>query len=157
ASLHERAIHYGVRASYRARQSSTIAFSTGIDFLGTAADVERHGSLTIPAREGDVTYFGQPPGDDVTAHAWTAHVIDLAPFATAELRWGPCTLSPGMRLDAMLMDVSRGTPRAGETPAVGVTRLDPTLDPRLTVKWEQNRRLTLFIAGGIYHQPPDAE
>ena len=30
----------------------------------------RVGSVNLPAREGDITVFGQPPGDDVNADDW---------------------------------------------------------------------------------------
>src|SRR5262249_25918956 len=69
----------GLRARYRAELAPGLRLTLGLDGLVQRAEVRRAGSLTVPAREGDLTYFGQPPGGDVNADAWTAVVGDLGP------------------------------------------------------------------------------
>ena len=64
--------------------------------------VTRLGSLTIPPREGDLYVFGQPPGDDVAASDDAIHQLDVAPFVSVDVRLGPVTVTPGLRVDALL-------------------------------------------------------
>ena len=81
---------WGLRSSYRVprrRRRSTL--TVGLELDGSNAQVSRDGSLLIPPREGDITVFGQPPGDDMNADAWTAGVIDVAPYVVAGFDLGP--------------------------------------------------------------------
>ncbi len=52
---------YALRASYRRRVTDKIILSMGLDFQGRSSTSDRVGSLELPAREGDITVFGQPP------------------------------------------------------------------------------------------------
>ncbi len=148
---------YGIRAVYRSRLLSRATVSLGADVLGSFSSVERAGSLSLPAREGDIAVFGQPPAGEVTADAWTTHVLDAAPFLSAEITLGPLTLTPGLRFDAFLLEGSRKTPRIGQTPAIGLSRVETAFAPRLSVTWRPSARLALSAAGGLYHQPPEPE
>ena len=67
ASLGVQSFVGGLRGAYRRRLGRFVTIAAGLDLLDTHAHVTRLGSLTIPAREGDITVFGQPPGDDVAA------------------------------------------------------------------------------------------
>ncbi len=146
---------YGVRASARVPFTPSIAASAGLDALGSSSSLFRAGSLDIPAREGDLYVFGQPPGADVNADAWTANIVDVAPYLTADLKLGPVTITPGLRADVFLIEGSRLTPRAGATPDIGFSRLTGAVDPRLAASLRLGSRLTLSGAVGLYHQPPD--
>ncbi len=148
---------YGVRGSLRARVAKSLVLTTGLDALGSSARLEREGSLTLPAREGDVAVFGQPPGDDVAADTWSTHVLDVAPFVHADLALGPLTLSPGVRADAYLLEVSRSTPRVGGTPPIGSSRLETAVAPRASARLDVTPRLALTAAFGTYHQAPEPE
>lgn len=154
ASLEVAAWRWGVRASYREVVASSVAVSLGADVDGTNARLERDGSLSIPAREGDVTVFGRPPGADVGSDAWSASVVDVAPYAIADVVLGPLSLTGGLRASAMLLEASRQTPRVGLTPPIGLAQLEPFLEPRAAARLRIGQRLSLIAAAGAYHQPP---
>jgi outer membrane receptor protein involved in Fe transport len=145
----------GLRARYRVELAPGLCLTLGLDGLVQRAEVRRAGSLTVPAREGDLTYFGQPPGGDVNADAWTAAVGDLGPFLLASLGRGPWTLTPGLRADAFPVDGSRLLPPVGATPRVGYARVDWVLDPRLSLAVAPRPGLVLTAAAGRTHQPTD--
>jgi TonB family protein len=148
---------YGVRASLRSKLGSMMTLHTGLDALGSDSDVARDGSLTLPPREGDVAVFGQPPGDEYAADTWRTNIVDVAPNAYADVRLGPVTVTPGVRFDAFLIEGSRKTPRIGQTPSVGFSRLETAIAPRLAARWEVGPRLALSAAYGTYHQAPEPE
>jgi hypothetical protein len=123
---------------------------------GASTAVSRQGSLSIPAREGDISVFGRPPGDDTNVDDWDARTIDVAPHATVNLRFGQLTVTAGLRADAYLLEASRQTPRVGQTPAIGLSQLEGRLGPRLSARWQLVPRLAVFAAAGLYSQPPAA-
>ena len=145
----------GLRARYRVRPWPGLRLTVGLDSLLARTRLQRAGSLTLPAREGDVTVFGQPPGDDVNADAWSATVGDIGPFAAASFRYGRWTFSPGLRGDAFPVDGNRALPPVGTTPLIGYARVAWTLDPRLAIACALSPRLILTAAAGLYHQPVD--
>lgn len=146
---------YGIRAAYRARVTPDVTASIGLDALGSTSSLTRAGSLTVPPREGDIRVFGQPPGADVATDAWTTTILDVAPYVASELALGPVTLTPGLRLDAFLIEGSRVTPRAGDTPVVGFSRFSPVVEPRLAASFFVTDRLTVSAAAGLHHQAPE--
>jgi hypothetical protein len=148
---------YGVRASLRSKLGSMISLTTGVDTLGSDSDLSREGSLTLPPREGDVAVFGQPPGDEYAADTWHTNIVDVAPHAYADVKLGPVTVTPGVRFDAFLIEGSRKTPRVGQTPSIGFSRLETAVAPRLAARWEVTPRLSLNAAYGTYHQAPEPE
>ena len=145
----------GLRARYRARLAPGVRLALGVDSLLERSRFQRAGSLTVPAREGDVTVFGQPPGDDVNADNWSATVGDIGPFAVASFMRGPWTFTPGLRADAFPVDGSRALPPVGTTPVIGYAHLAWALDPRISVAYSISQRLILTAAAGLYHQPVD--
>jgi hypothetical protein len=145
---------WGVRATHRQRVSSTVRLALGADADGSHSRITRDGSLTIAAREGDITVFGQPPGGDYTTDTWRASVVDVAPFATLDMTAGALTVSPGVRIDAMLLEASRQTPRVGSTPSIGLSHLEGALEPRLSARYKVTPNFAAIAATGIYHQPP---
>lgn len=153
ARREESAWKYGLRASGRLELAPAIGVTFGFDALGTSASLAREGSLTLPPREGDRYVFGQPPGADVASDHWTASILDAAPYVTADVQLGPLTVTPGLRADLVLLDGSRKTPRVGDTPAIGFSRLAAAVDPRLALRLALSDRVTLTAAGGLYHQP----
>ncbi len=157
ATLDVSSDRYGLRASQRSRLGRNVALVTGMDALGTASDITRLGSLTLPPREGDVAVFGQPPGDEIAADTWSTHVLDVGPHVYADVRAGPVTITPGARFDAYLIEGSRRTPRVGATPSIGFSRLETAIAPRLSGRWEVAPRFALTAAYGTYAQPPEPE
>jgi outer membrane receptor protein involved in Fe transport len=79
----------------------------------------------------------------------------VAPWVQAELRWGPVTLTPGVRVDANFVEGNHVVPTLGAVPVVGFQRIDWSIDPRLALRLRAHRRVTLSAACGLYHQPPD--
>ncbi len=156
ARLDQSAWRWGVRASHRSRVSRAIALGLGLDVDGSSAEVHRDGSLTLPAREGDITVFGQAPGDDTNTDTWSAAVVDVAPSAQAEVDVGPLSVTAGARFDVYLIDVSRQTPRVGETPSIGLAHAEGEIEPRAAARLRVTRHLSLLAAAGLYSQPPAA-
>lgn len=152
-----RGLRYGLRAGYRRKLHRLVTLSLGLDMQGQLADDQRAGSLDIPPREGDIVVFGQPPGDDVNADRWRTHIVDVAPFAFAEVRLGALTLTPGVRVDAYELEGSRLVPRVVGTSPIGFARAEWAVDPRLSVSWKPLRRLALDAAIGLYHQAPEPD
>jgi TonB family protein len=157
AKLDIRSWRYGVRAAERLRLGDGIALTVGADVAGSASAVSRAGSLNIPAREGDITVFGQPPGDDYASDDWTANIVDVGPYLTADLTLGPVTVTPGVRVDGFLIETSRLTPRVGETPAIGLTHMDGVFEPRLAARWRAHPRFVVIGSIGQYAQSPAPE
>ena len=157
AKLDIGAWRYGVRASERARISSVLSLGGGVDIDGTSASIARAGSIDIPAREGDVTVFGQPPGSDYNADDWTASIVDVGPYVTADVTLGPVVVTPGLRVDGFLLEASRQTPRVGHTPSIGLSHLDGAIQPRLATRWQVVPRLAISASVGQYAQAPAPE
>lgn len=150
-------LRYGLRASYRVELRPTVWGAVGFDGAGGRAQLGRRGSLTIPAREGDPTYFGRPPGEDVGVDTWTTHTIGLAPWAEVQAELGPLTVVAGLRAEGVVVDTSRLTPRVSTTPEIGDTRAEVALDPRLSLRARASEHVTLAVSLGRHHQPPSAE
>ncbi len=154
ADLDQNSLRWGLRAEHRSHIAAVATLALGIDMAGTRARLSRDGSLTIPAREGDTTVFGQPPGDDTNTDTWSALILNVAPYASLDFDWGPLTLTPGLRFDGYLLEASRSTPRVGQTPSIGQSTLQAELEPRLSARLRLSQRVALLAAAGLYSQPP---
>ena len=159
---------YGLRGAYRRRVAPNVTVSFGVDMQVKAVSADRVGSVNLPAREGDVVVFGQPPAGDVAADKWDVTVIDTAPFITAEIVLGRLSLSPGLRLEPTLIQGSALFPHSESSAPLGYARFDipnnpgpASLDwapnPRITALYRATRRFALMVGGGVYGQPPDPE
>lgn len=167
ATLDESTWRWGLRASHRTRfplaratddatsRVPALSLAWGADVEGSTANVFRNGSLLIPPREGDVTVFGEPPGNATNTDSWTAGVTDIAPYVVADLDVGPLSVSPSLRADAYLLQTSRLTPRVGVTPAIGYQSLQAEVEPRIAARLRVSPRFALLGAAGTYSQPPD--
>jgi TonB dependent receptor/TonB-dependent Receptor Plug Domain len=142
----------GARGVQQSRLGNHATLTFGTDLDGEVASLTRTGSLTIPAREGDIHIFGQPPGDDVAADRWTATTIDGAAHAAIDLRGGPIIATLGVRADGWLLTASRLTPRVGSTPGLGYQSIEFTQDPRASIQYRVSDEAALRIDGGLYHQ-----
>ncbi len=142
----------GARGLQQSRMSEHLTLTVGGDLDAERAMLDRTGSLTIPAREGDLHIFGQPPGDDVSADRWTATTLDLAGYTALDVRAGRFTATLGGRFDGWLLDASRLTPRVGTTPGIGAQQILFTGDPRGTIQLRVSDDALLRVDGGRYHQ-----
>ena len=159
---------YAMRTSYRRRVSDKVILSMGLDFQGRSSTSDRVGSLNLPAREGDVTVFGQPPGNDLASDRWKVNVLSTAPYVFAEITLGHLTLTPGFRFEPTLIDGNLRLPHKYVAPDVGYRRMDVPENPgpgplawlpnpRLSAAFRATRKLTLTAGAGIYGQPPSVE
>jgi hypothetical protein len=142
----------GARASQQTQLTSLATLTLGADLDGELANIERTGSLTIPAREGDLHIFGQPPGDDVNGDRWSATTVDGAGFASVDLQHSRFTATFGGRVDGWLLAASRLTPRVGTTPDIASQQILFTVDPRAAVQLRISDELGVRADGGRYHQ-----
>jgi hypothetical protein len=151
----ERAWVGGARGVQSTRLGGGAVLTLGTDLDVSEAALSRFGSLTIPAREGDLHIFGQPPGDDVNADRWHASTVDAAAHGALDVGAGPITATFGVRLDAWLLTASRVTPRVGIEPAIGSQQVLETADPRGSVRVRITDDLDVRADGGRYHQARD--
>lgn len=142
----------GARASQETKLTEIATLTLGADVDAEVARIERTGSLTIPAREGDLRIFGQPPGDDVNADRWSATTVDGAGYASVDLHHRRITATLGTRIDGWLLGASRLTPRVGTTPEIGSQQILFTVDPRAAVQLRISDELGVRVDGGRYHQ-----
>jgi TonB family protein len=149
----------GFRASHTTNPVPWIAFSAGLDLEVNITKARRDGSVTTPPREGDLHVFGQLPQDQVNADDWSTTVAGIAPYVEADFSLFDDHLHviPGFRLEPSVVRVSRLAPPEGDTPPLGAVREDTYVDPRLALRWNVTKRLSVKGALGIYHQPPFAE
>ncbi|MCE9575668.1 MAG: TonB-dependent receptor [Deltaproteobacteria bacterium] len=155
--IHTTSGRYALRGAYRRKLNSNATLTVGADGQFTHTEVNRFGSITLPAREGDITVFGQPPGSQVNADDWTVNELTVGPYATAQVTVGKLELAPGLRIGPVLVDGSRLIPLIGTTPTQGYRRLDWTFDPRLAATYHATKKLLLRAGAGLYTQPPDPE
>lgn len=155
--LAQRQVLYGVRASETFSYGDAASLRLGIDAQGRFSALEREGSLTLPAREGDPFVWGQLPGSDQAFDAFAVHGLDVAPYAELRLRHQRLTLAAGLRLDTYLIESDRVRPRLASLPPVGRSRAWLAPEPRLTLEYELDARSRLVAAAGLQHQAPDAQ
>ncbi len=153
------ALRGGLRASVRARVRPWLALEAGLDAEVSSVQLSREGSVSLPAREGDVRVFGQPPPDLSNADRWSVLSLGVAPYAEAvvSLLRGALEVTPGVRLDPYARSVSRTLPPEGITPSIGAFRQDFRCEPRLAVRYRPHPRVTLRAAFGAIGQPPAPE
>ena len=150
---------YAMRASYRRRVTDRIILSMGLDFQGRSSTSDRVGSLNLPAREGDITVFGQSPGTDLASDRWKVNLLSTAPYIFAEINLGRLTLTPGFRFEPTVIDGSLRIPHSYSAPDVGYRRMDisPMPNLRMSAALRATRKLTFTAGGGFYGQPPAVE
>lgn len=156
-SLHSSAQRYGLRATRRQRAGRSATLLLGVDVEGSRSSFERGGTVSLPAREGDIVVFGQPPGDQVAFDEWRVSQIGAATFAQLALKSGSGKLrvSPGLRIEPQATLGNRLVPSANGGVDTGYSHADLAIDPRLSAEIDVRSDVTLNAAGGLYHQPAD--
>ncbi len=149
----------GLRASWQRDLAPWARLDVGVDVEVSSWDLTRRGSLLRPAREGDVSVFGQAPTPDLNADTWRVRQALVAPYLEVPLTFFGERLQvvPGLRLEADLTDVSRRYPAAGDAPGYGVASLAASPEPRLLVLARPLPWLQVKAAGGLYHAAPRPE
>ncbi len=158
-SLERESFVGGVRAQWQGNVTSILNLSVGADVELNASSLRRRGSVALPAREGDVRAFGQPPPDQVAADNWSTTFVGVAPWLEGDLALlrGKLHVTGGLRVDPYVLRVSRRTPLEGDLPALGLLRESFTVEPRLALRWTPFERLSVKVAFGRYAQPPQPE
>lgn len=146
----------GVRANTAWRVRPWLRVDVGLDAEVDTGSLRRVGSLGLPAREGDIRVFGQPPPDDLAADTWRVTRVGIAPWVQTELApfAGKLRIVPGLRVDPYFRAVDRRVPREASTPKVGRADQDFAAEPRLAIVGRPVERLELHGAAGLYRQSP---
>jgi TonB family protein len=149
----------GLRAGWRGPVIDHVRGSVGVDAEMTASTLHRAGSIGAPPREGDIYVFGQPPPSQVNVDDWKTVIATLAPYAEADVALLDERLHvvPGVRFEPYITSTNRSQPTAGDTPNVGLSREEPVIEPRVSVRCALTPRITAKAAFGVYHQAPQAE
>jgi TonB family protein len=146
----------GGRAGFRQRVSAAFTVESGVDVEVVSTEVIRAGSMGLPAREGDIRVFGQPPPDQIAADRTTVATLNAA--AWGEGVWGVwderLLVSAGLRVDPNVRAVQTAAPRQGDGPVHGLFLRDPSLEPRVSLRATPSPRVSLLAAGGRYSQQP---
>lgn len=148
----------GVRLAQARPLTRWLELRWGIDGEVARASLRRDGALTLPAREGDITVFGQPPGDRVGVDHWRATQGSIAGYVTTAFSWRDdrWRLEPGIRIEPTIQSGDRILPVRPIEPAVGYAAVKVGVLPRAQLRWSPLPSLTAFAAGGRYMQSPDA-
>ncbi len=148
----------GLRASYRSRVATWLTLEGGLDALVARSDVQRDGSVAVPAREGDARVFGEPPPDQISADAFTVTTVNSAAYAEAEvaLLKDRVHITPGLRIDPNLRLISLAQPQIGVSPTHGLFENDLRLEPRVALRFTPLESWTVTAAWGEYSAQPAA-
>ncbi len=154
----QRAWRGGLRLAERRRVADWLTVRFGLDAEFARTTTTRDGALSLPPREGDITVFGQPPGDRINNDKWRTDIAGVGAYLASELRFAnnALVIEPGLRFEPNLINGNRVLPVRPTEPAVGYTELQPNLDPRVRITWMPRSSWKLYAAAGRYHQSPAA-
>jgi outer membrane receptor protein involved in Fe transport len=152
----QRADAYGLRAEY-VHPTPKLELRLGIDARGEHTQAERAGTLTLPAREGDIRIFGQAPVEAVASDSFTTWVVNVAPHAALLWRLHDLDIATALRLESYVISASRVRPRFGDLPAVGQDSMHVLPEPRLRITYRPSGWATVEARAALVHQPPDAQ
>ncbi len=147
----------GMRGDFVVPFSPGPILTLGFDGLMTWSRVQRVGSATLPAREGDTVAFGQPMSGAASVDAWNTAIGNVAPYAALELVRGRWRVLPSFRFDGYALSTNRSSPPTGITPQVGTSHLSWSPAPRLAVAHQTRSWLREDVALGLYHQAPSPD
>lgn len=141
-----------------AELSKSFKANVGIDSELSQSRWSRDGAVSLPAREGDITVFGQPPGNRVNRDSWSVTRASVGLYSTAAWTLFPgLTFEPGLRLEPSVISGDRVLPVRPTEPRVGYSEIRWQLSPRTKLTYEVFRDvLTVYMAGGQYAQAPSS-
>src|SRR5207248_914702 len=115
-------------------------------------------SVTLPAREGDYSVFGQAPSGQVNGDNWETTIVSIAPYAQADigLLGDRLHIVPGLRVEPYVTGTNHRLPSVPGIPGLGVTQQTSAVDARLAASYQMVPRLGFKAAVGYYHQSPQA-
>jgi hypothetical protein len=156
AHLANRTKVFGFRASHTASAGERLATTVGLDTEFSWSDLNRRGSITTPAREGDLLVFGQMPSDQVSTDNWSTMIGAIAPYGELDISLFDAKVHvvPGVRFEPTLIGGSRVQPERVGQPPVGYYNESAPIEPRLAVRYAVTERIALRAAVGLYDQPP---
>ena len=157
-SIESRVVSFGARASYRRRLASFFTIEGGVDAEIASTHVDRRGSIAVPAREGDVRVFGQPPPDQISSDQFSVVNVNVAPYVEGDMAplKDQLHIVMGLRLDPYARSVSRAAPQVGQSPTYGLFESNVRFEPRLSIRYAPIERVFVTGAFGIYGQSPQA-
>jgi TonB family protein len=150
---------YALRTSWRGPVLPFLRATVGLDAEATSSSLHRLGSIGAPPREGDIYVFGEPPPPQINADDWQTVIASVASYAEGDVSLLDDTLHiiPGARFEPFISTTNKVIPPAGSNPAVGYTREDAEIEPRIAVRYAMTPRVGWKAAYGLYHQSPQAE
>lgn len=148
----------GIRLAQQRPLTAWFELRWGVDAEVARAALRREGALTLPAREGDVVIYGQPPGDRVGGDRWRSTQGSIAGYVTTAFSWGQgrWQLEPGLRVEPTVQTGDRILPVRPIEPEVGYADAEVNVLPRAQIRYAPTPAVSLFAAGGRYAQSPDA-
>ncbi len=154
-SIERQGFGYGLRVDLQQTLASGVSFRIGLDLRGSREQLTRQGTLSLPAREGDIRVFGQAPVDQVARDAWRVSTLNAAPWAQLALRWRWLSVAPGLRVEGYLLSVSRQLPTTFGVPPVGHDAIWLFPEPRLSLGVRASEQLRFEARVALVHQLPD--
>ena len=154
ASASQRSLRAGLRLEEQRRLRPWVGVRFGLDLELSRTTTSRDGALSLPPREGDITVFGQPPGNRINMDKWRTDIAGVGAYVAAAFTvvGNRLHVEPGLRLEPSVLNGNRVVPVRATEPAVGYTELQPALDPRVRVSFKASPRLRIYAAAGRYHQ-----
>jgi TonB dependent receptor/TonB-dependent Receptor Plug Domain len=150
------ALRGGLRISRSILVANAFTARVGADVEVALFETRRTGTLSLPAREGDLVVFGQPPARRLAADTWNTTNVGAAPYLELEWRVSPkLTVTPALRLETLVLEGSQLLPTQAGSVDVGYSRFELYPDPRMRAEYTFSQALSMQLSGGIYHQAPD--
>tara|TARA_R110002073_G_scaffold103664_7_gene234755 strand:- start:3337 stop:5409 length:2073 start_codon:yes stop_codon:yes gene_type:complete len=138
--------------------SPSIDLELGLDSEVSRSRWLRQGAIALPAREGDISTFGQPPGDRVNEDDWTVTMASVAIYSTLAFKLGSALrIEPGLRFEPSIINGNRILPVRPTEPEVGYSEQQWALSPRARVVYQPHNAAAFYASGGRYSQAPGAE
>jgi TonB family protein len=152
----------GLRAGWHGPLVGEVRGNVGLDAEAVLSELHRSGSIGAPPREGDKFTFGQPPPSEVDTDKWKTTIMALGVFAEADapLFADRLHLVPGVRFEPFLVATNKTRPETAKTgpmTAVGYSRHEDAIEPRLSVRYAAAPRVKIKAAFGEYHQTAQPE
>jgi TonB family protein len=149
----------GLRADWHGPLFDHVRGNVGLDAEVQFSSLHRSGSIGAPPREGDIYVFGQPPPSQVSNDDWKTTIATMGAFAEADASFfdDRLHLIPGVRFEPYVTATNKSLPTVGGTPAIGFSREEAVIEPRVSIRLAATDRITVKAAFGSYHQAPQPE
>jgi TonB family protein len=148
----------GLRADWHGPIIEHVRGNVGVDAEVLLSRLHRAGSIGAPPREGDIYVFGQPPPGQVGTDDWRTTILTLGAYAEADaaLFGDRLHIVPGVRFEPFVDSTNKIVPATSDS-AVGYSREEAVIEPRVSIRYAFTPRISGKAAFGIYHQAPQPE